>query len=126
MSGKIMKCVFCEIVTGRDPASVIYSDDLVLAFMTLQPSQPGECMVIPKLHIDHFTDIPDDLAMHMMVVGQRIGRKMMQVFSPKRVGLVVHGFGVPHAHLILIRSTTPMILHRGAMLGLKRRRSCLI
>jgi histidine triad (HIT) family protein len=97
-----MNCIFCEIVAGKAPASVIYADDRVMALMTLQPAQPGECMVIPKQHIDHFTDMPDDLAAHLIVVGQKIGRKMRQVFSPKRVGMVVHGFGVAHAHLLLV------------------------
>jgi histidine triad (HIT) family protein len=102
-----MKCIFCEIVAGRERASVIYSDERVLALMTLHPSQPGECMVIPKQHIDHFTDLPDDLAAHLVVVAQKIGRKMRQGFSPKRVGMVVHGFGVPHAHLLLVAQHNP-------------------
>tara|TARA_R110002050_G_scaffold32336_1_gene83313 strand:+ start:40 stop:522 length:483 start_codon:yes stop_codon:yes gene_type:complete len=102
-----MKCIFCEIVAGREPASVIYSDDQVLALMTLRPSQPGECMVIPKQHIDHFTDLSDDLSAHLVVVAQRIGRKMKQVFSPQRIGMVVHGFGVPHAHLLLVAQHNP-------------------
>lgn len=97
-----MRCVFCEIVAGKAPASVIYADDRVTAFMGIQPSNPGECMVIPHSHIDHFTDVPDDLAAHIMVVAQKIGRKMKQVFSPTRVGFVVHGYGVPHAHLVIV------------------------
>jgi histidine triad (HIT) family protein len=102
-----MKCVFCEIVAGREPASIIYSDAHVVALMTLRPTQPGECMIIPKQHIDHFTDLPDDLAIQVVVVAQKIGRKMRQVFSPKRVGMVVHGFGVPHAHLLLVAQHNP-------------------
>jgi histidine triad (HIT) family protein len=97
-----MKCTFCDIVIRNEPASIIFEDDSILAFMSIQPSQPGECMVIPKRHIDHFTDVPDDLAAHLLVTAQRIGRKMMKVLSPKRVGMVVHGFGIPHAHLILV------------------------
>jgi histidine triad (HIT) family protein len=59
-------------------------------------------MIIPREHIDHFTDIPDDLAAHIMIIAQRVGRKMQGQFDGKRIGMVVHGFGVPHAHLILI------------------------
>jgi histidine triad (HIT) family protein len=102
-----MNCVFCEIVAGRERASLVFADDRVLALMTLHPSQPGECMVIPRQHIDHFTDLPDDLATHLLVIGQRLGRKMRQVFSPVRVGLAVAGFGVPHAHLILVPQHNP-------------------
>lgn len=97
-----MKCVFCEIAAGREPASVIYSDPRVIAFMGVQPAQSGECMVIPREHIDHFSDLSDDLAAHVIVVAQKISRKVRQVFSPRRVGLVVHGFGVPHAHLLIV------------------------
>ncbi|HKO19049.1 MAG TPA: HIT family protein [Acidobacteriaceae bacterium] len=102
LSFVVMGCVFCDIVAGRQRASVIYTDDLVTAFMTLRPSQAGECMVIPKEHIDHFTDLPDESAARIIIVAQRIGRRMQAVFAPKRVGMVVHGFGVPHAHLLIV------------------------
>ena len=102
-----MTCPFCEIVAGRGPASIIYQDDRVIAFMTLRPFAAGECTVIPREHIDHFTDVPDDLAQHIMLVGQRIGRRLREVFSPQRVGMVVHGYGVPHAHFILVPQNGP-------------------
>lgn len=43
-----MSCIFCEIVAGRAPASFVHEDELVVAFMTLQPTAPGECLVIPR------------------------------------------------------------------------------
>ncbi|APX11792.1 HIT family protein [Tateyamaria omphalii] len=95
-------CVFCAIIAGDAPASIVHHDDRCIAFMNLRPLHAGEFMVIPLVHIDHFTDMPDDLAAHIMVVGQRLGRRMMQVYAPKRVGYVVHGFGVPHAHLNVV------------------------
>ena len=97
-----MGCVFCEIVAGRSPASIVYQDDIVMAFMTIRPTAPGECLVIPKAHVDHFTDVDDDTAQRIMVVAQRIGRRLRTAFKPLRVGMVVHGFGVPHAHLLLV------------------------
>ena len=97
-----MPCVFCEIAAHRAPASVVYSDDWIIAFMTLHPTHPGECLVIPREHVDHFTDIPDALAGQLMIVAQHIGRRMRIAYSPLRVGMVVHGFGVPHAHLIIV------------------------
>ena len=102
-----MACPFCEIVTGRGPASVIYQDDAVMAFMTLRPFAAGECTIIPREHIDHFTDVPDDVAQRIMGLAQRIGRRIRSVFSPQRVGMVVHGYGVPHAHLILVPQNGP-------------------
>lgn len=99
-----MACVFCSIVNGSEPASVIYEDERCMAFMGIRPVHPGECMVIPKAHIDHFTDIDDDLAAHIVRVAQKIGRRMLEVLKPrpKRIGYVVHGFGVAHAHFIIV------------------------
>jgi histidine triad (HIT) family protein len=79
-----------------------------MAFIPLQPIYPGACIVIPKLHIDHFTDLPDDLAAQVIVVAQRIGRKIMAIYQPLKVGMVVHGFGVRHAHLNLIPQHDPL------------------
>ncbi len=95
-------CVFCEILAGRMPASVVFEDERVFALMNIRPVRPGECMVIPKAHIDHFMDMDDGLSAHVMVTGQRIARRMRECFACERVGYVVHGFGVPHAHLIIV------------------------
>lgn len=102
-----MSCIFCEIVAGRAPASFVHEDELAAAFMTLQPTAPGECLVIPREHVDHFTDLPDATARHIMGVAQRIGRRLREVFRPERVGFVVHGYGVAHAHLIIVPQHGP-------------------
>ena len=102
-----MTCIFCEIVAGRAPASFVYRDERISAFMTLQPTAPGECLIIPNEHIDHFTDIPDLLASDIMVVAQRLGRRMRETFPLQRVGYLVHGYGVSHAHLVLVAQQGP-------------------
>jgi histidine triad (HIT) family protein len=102
-----MACIFCEIVAGRAPASVIYQDDVLMAFMGIQPTAPGECLVIPRTHIDHFTDVSDEAAQRIIVVAQRIGRAMRALFEPERVGYLVHGYGVAHAHLVLVPQHGP-------------------
>lgn len=100
-------CIFCDIVAGRAQASVIYQDDIILAFMGIQPTAPGECIIIPKTHVDHFTDVPEDVAAQIIVVARRIGRRILSVFKPERVGYLVHGYGVAHAHLILVPQHGP-------------------
>ena len=97
-----MSCVFCEIVAGKSPASIVYQDDSVMAFMTICPTAPGEFLVIPKAHVDHFTDVDDETAKQIIVVAQRFGRRLRTAFKPLRVGLVVHGFGVAHAHILVV------------------------
>lgn len=97
-----LTCVFCQIVEGTSPASIVYSDDRIMAFMTLRPINPGEFLIIPKEHIDHFCDIPDELSCQIMLQAQRLSRTMRKKLQPERVGLVVHGYGVAHAHLVVV------------------------
>lgn len=101
-------CPFCHIIHNHAPVSPVYEDDATLALIPLVPIYPGACIVIPKIHIDHFTDLPDELAAHIMVVAQHLGRKIMTVYQPLKVGMVVHGFGVRHAHLNLIPQHDPL------------------
>ena len=100
-------CVFCRIVAGDSPASIIWQDEEAMALMNLRAVNKGECMVIPKEHIDHFTSIPDPLAAKIMLVAQRIGRKILQLYQPQRIGYVVHGYGVPHAHFLIVPQNDP-------------------
>jgi histidine triad (HIT) family protein len=101
------ECKFCRIVSGELPASIIYEGADVMALMNIRAISKGECMVIPKDHIDHFTDIPDDLSAKILVVAQKIGRKILALYKPERIGYVVHGYGVPHAHFMVVPQNDP-------------------
>jgi histidine triad (HIT) family protein len=107
MESPVNACIFCDIVAGRAPASVIYEDDRISAFMTTNPTREGEFLVIPKQHIDHFCDLPDDLSAHLTTHAQRLSRNLRERMRPLRVGWVVHGFGVAHAHLIVVPQHDP-------------------
>lgn len=95
-------CVFCGIVAGNEIVSLVHQDDLSLGFLSLHQVRPGEIALVPREHIDHFTDVPDDVAAHLMRVAQRLGRVLRRNLKPERVGYVVHGYGVPHAHLMIV------------------------
>lgn len=97
-----MTCVFCRIVERTEPASIVYEDEQTLAFMDIRPVRTGQLLVIPKQHTDHFADLPDDLASALFLIGQQLSRALRSVLAPLRVGMVVHGFGVAHAHLIVL------------------------
>lgn len=95
-------CVFCKIVRREIPSHVVHDDADCFAFLDLHPIREGHALVIPKAHVDHFSDLPDDLAAKIMVVGQRLSRHLHAAVAPKRVGLLVAGFSVPHAHLHVV------------------------
>ena len=95
-------CVFCQIVAGREPASIVYEDEQVVAFMDIRPVNTGMLAVIPREHVDQFCDLADDVACHVLVQAQRLSRNLRERLKPERVGLVVSGYGVAHAHLIVV------------------------
>lgn len=56
-------CIFCKIVSKQAPSSILYEDDLVMAFMDIRPLSAGHSLVIPKAHYVDIFDIPaKDLA----------------------------------------------------------------
>ena len=97
-----MDCVFCKIIAGEIKSFKIYEDDQILAFMDRYPVREGQTLVIPKKHIDHFSDLPDDLATKIFLKAHHISKNIRKKLNPERTGLVVHGYGVPHAHLVIV------------------------
>lgn len=67
-------CVFCRIVKGVAPADVVYSDDTVLAFMDIQPVNPGHVLVIPKAHVAGLSDLDEMTGGHMFKIAMRVAK----------------------------------------------------
>ena len=64
-------CIFCKILSGKAPVSFVYSDDVVAAFMDIQPVNLGHLLIIPKRHAPLMSDVTADEAAAMMLVAQR-------------------------------------------------------
>ncbi|MGC9018791.1 MAG: HIT family protein [Candidatus Bipolaricaulaceae bacterium] len=102
-----MNCPFCRIAQGELFAHLIYADDLVLAFLDAAPMAPGHTLVVPRAHVERFTELSEEQAGHLFTVAVRVGRALKEVLEAPgfTVGLndgVVAGQGVPHVHLHLI------------------------
>ncbi len=95
-------CIFCKIAANEAPSFKIYEDDRVIAILDHRPVRQGATMVMPKEHYEHFIDLPDDLAAHIVKIGNKIGRKIQTALKPKRIGFAVAGFGVPHVHYHIV------------------------
>jgi len=66
-------CVFCEIVAGRAPVSVVHSDTRVLAFMDVRPVNPGHMLVVPRRHAAGLADLDDEDGAQAFRVARRLG-----------------------------------------------------
>jgi histidine triad (HIT) family protein len=94
-----MPTVFTRIIDGEIPGTFVWRDDECVAFLSINPVQPGHTLVVPRAEIDEWTDLEPALAVHLMTVAQTVARAVKQAFSPLRVGLLIAGLEVPHTHL---------------------------
>lgn len=65
-------CIFCKIIAGEAPASIVYEDEKVLVFPPLQPVNEGHLLIIPKKHAPYFADLDEDTAMHIMKIAKKL------------------------------------------------------
>ena len=94
-----MSTVFSKIIAGDIPGRIVYQDDTVAAFLTIEPVAYGHTLVVPVEEIDKWTDIPADLWAHMNEVAQNISKVIVEKFDAERAGYLIAGFEVPHAHI---------------------------
>lgn len=69
-------CVFCRIVEGGEPASIVHADEVAVAFMDILPVNPGHLLVVPRAHATSLRDVPGPTAAHLMAVAHRIALGM--------------------------------------------------
>ena len=97
-----MPSLFSRIVAGEIPCHKIAEDDRFLAFLDIMPLAEGHTLVIPKLEIDRFFDLPDELLSGINVFARDVALQLERAIPCERVGVAVIGLEVPHAHVHLI------------------------
>ena len=97
-----MATIFSRIIAGEIPGTFVHRDDRCVGFMSINPLARGHVLVVPIDEIDHWIDAPSDLVGHLFGVVLRIGRAQQQAFGCERVGVIVAGYEVPHAHVHVI------------------------
>ena len=102
------ECIFCKIIEGSLPSSKVYEDDVCVAFMDIQPVNPGHVLVVPKSHSTDLSDLPADTGAHLFQVAQKIALHIPET-NVKSEGinlLVAHGEAAGqegfHVHLHVI------------------------
>ncbi len=95
-------CVFCKISSGEIPAEKIFENKKYLAFLDVNPINQGHTLVIPKKHNDYLFDLNDEEYKELMLTVKMIAKIIKNKLNPRRVGLAVEGFFVPHVHVHLV------------------------
>ena len=97
-----MSTIFTQILEREIPGHILWEDTKCFAFLDIRPLNRGHTLVVPIQEIDMWTDLPEETASHCIKVAKKIGEAQMKVFKPKRIGLMIAGFEVPHVHLHVI------------------------
>lgn len=100
--------IFTKIIKNEIPGQVIYEDNVCAVLLTIQPINPGHCLVVPKEQIDHLWDLDEPTYEHLMTVARQTALRLRKAYTYPRIGLIVEGFGVPHAHIHVFGYTQPL------------------
>ncbi len=101
-------CIFCEIIRGQAPASIVYGDQHVLAFMDIQPVTPGHLLIVPRRHSAHLSALDAETGGRLFQAGMRMAAAIRRSGIPCE-GVNLHladgraaGQEVFHVHLHVI------------------------
>jgi len=101
-----MESIFTKIINGTIPAYKVAEDDRFLAFLDISPLQKGHTLVVPKQQTDYIFDLEDTLLADLHLFAKKVALAVEKATGAARIGVVVIGFEVPHAHIHLIPINT--------------------
>ena len=97
-------CIFCDIVAGKVDASVVYRDELTMAFVDVRQFHPGHTLVIPQEHLHDVRELTPVVGAALMATVARVTRAVSIAFPSEGISLW-HSIGeaafqeVPHLHI---------------------------
>ena len=97
-----MTSIFSKIVSREIPAYIVAEDENYLAFLDIFPLQKGHVLVIPKVEVDYIFDLDQTTYSGLMNFARKVAIKLNKVVDCNRIGMVVIGLEVAHAHVHLI------------------------
>ncbi|HEU5095558.1 MAG TPA: HIT family protein [Reyranella sp.] len=104
-------CVFCKIVAGKLPCFKLLEDETTIAFMDINPVNPGHALAVAKGHWPTVDVIPPDVLANVARTAQRVAKAAVEALAPAGVNLVqangpAAGQSVPHLHVHIMPRRT--------------------
>lgn len=97
-----MPSLFTRIIQGEIHCHKVNEDDAHLAFLDIHPINPGHTLVVPKVEIDYIFDLNEKQLAGLMEFARQTAAKIKKVIPCQRIGIMVAGLEVPHAHVHLV------------------------
>ena len=97
-----MATIFSRIISGEIPCHKVAEDDHCLAFLDIRPIVFGHTLVIPKKEVDYIFNLEDDELAHLHLFAKKVALVLQEEVPCLRIGVMVAGLEVPHAHIHLV------------------------
>lgn len=97
-----MASIFSRIIAGEIPSYKLVEDDKFFAFLDINPMAKGHTLVIPKQEVDYIFDLDDTTLKDMTLFAKKVAKAIEKAIPCQRIGMMVIGMEVPHAHIHLI------------------------
>jgi len=97
-----MSSIFTKIINGEIPSYKVAENDNYYAFLDINPLSKGHTLVVPKKEVDYVFDLDDATFMGLFEFSKKVSKAIETSIDCIRIGLVVYGLDVPHAHIHLI------------------------
>ena len=94
--------IFSKIIAGEIPGYKIAENEKFFAFLDVYPLVKGHILVVPKMEVDKFFDVPDNYLAEMLLFAKPIAKAIEKAFKCNRCGISVIGLEIPHAHMHLV------------------------
>jgi histidine triad (HIT) family protein len=103
----VSDCIFCKIIEGEVPAAVLLDTKKLMAFLDVNPVNPGHSLVVPKRHVERLPQLSQDELHSCIFAAQRVGRAVMDATDSPGLNLLQNnhecaGQHVPHVHFHVI------------------------
>ncbi|NQU86649.1 MAG: HIT family protein [Mariniphaga sp.] len=97
-----MATIFTKIVKGEIPSYKIAEDENYFAFLDIFPVAKGHTLVIPKKEVDYLFDLEDEVYLGLQLFAKKVADGLKKAIPCEKVGVLVLGLEVPHAHIHLV------------------------
>jgi len=97
-----MASIFSKIVNGEIPAYKVAEDENYFAFLDIFPVAKGHTLVIPKKEVDYLFDLDDEIYTGLQLFAKKVAKGLKKAIPCEKVGVLVLGLEVPHAHIHLV------------------------
>lgn len=97
-----MASIFSKIIAGEIPSYKIAEDEKCFAFLDINPIVFGHTLVVPKKEIDYYFDLDEEYLANLNAFAKRVAIALKKEVECIRIGVMIAGLEVPHAHIHLV------------------------